>query len=257
MLPDNQDQVTATEGTGSDTAEVKPTSTDNPSTDVKPDQSNEGKSGEEGKIVAPGTFKTPDGRELTPEQLYKEYNQLLPEFTRRSQKLSEYEKAQAEKSRTAEENARNAVNDDESLANVDPQVREAIIKIVTPVIEGTLKQREAQEEKRQQDEAFKKELESLESKFNGKDGLPKFDRNSVLTKMAEPGNRIYDPEMMYKHLNEKAYNDYLIKQALKSQAGGTKTEDTFGTPEKPSGVSPSTFEEASRNALSRIASDGE
>lgn len=37
-------------------------------------------------------FRTPDGRELTADQMYEEYNKLLPEFTRRSQELSELRK---------------------------------------------------------------------------------------------------------------------------------------------------------------------
>lgn len=42
---------------------------------------------------APQTYKLPDGREVDPDTLYKEYAEnLLPEFTRRSQELAELKK---------------------------------------------------------------------------------------------------------------------------------------------------------------------
>lgn len=44
----------------------------------------------------PALYELPDGRKVTGDELYKEHTQnLLPEFTRRSQKLSEYESGKA------------------------------------------------------------------------------------------------------------------------------------------------------------------
>lgn len=46
------------------------------------------------ETTEPQLFELPDGRKLTGEELYKEHTEnLLPEFTRRSQRLSELEKA--------------------------------------------------------------------------------------------------------------------------------------------------------------------
>jgi len=55
---------------------------------------------------------------------------------------------------------------------------------------------------------------SLETKYAGQDGRPKYDRAKVEGFMASNG--VYDPEVAYKALNEPELTDYAIKQALKN-----------------------------------------
>lgn len=54
----------------------------------------------------PAMYELPDGRKVTPDELYKEHTEnLLPEFTRRSQKLSELEgKTQTDHSQPEKQN---------------------------------------------------------------------------------------------------------------------------------------------------------
>ena len=208
-------------------------------------------SGEE--KVSKSTFKVPDGRELTAEEVYAEYNKLLPEFTKRSQKLAEIERQSQEAKAKAEDDAREAANNSDLMKDLDPSVREAIIQIVKPLFNDYDKRKSEESLKEQQDKQFEAELRSLEGKHDGKNGLPKFDRTRVLEAMQAEGNRIFDPESMYLKLHEKEYTDNLIKQALKQKSGGNNLETT-GTEEehKPDDKTPKTFAEAAKRAFSRF-----
>lgn len=266
-MPDT-DQAQASEGTESGEVEegvksqitgknVK-TSTDNQEAQ-ETEQSNQGK-GEseesESKETEGRKYKTPDGRELSPDELYDEYNKLVPEFTRRSQRLSELEKQAKERKAEAGEEARTAVAEDEVLKNVQPEVREAIVRIVEPEIEKRLKQREEKQAQQRREEAFEEELQTLEKEYDGSDGLPKFDRNEVLRAMQEEGNRIYDPEAKFRQLHESEFVDYKVKQSLKQQGGGRESEETgvSGKKKKPESEPPKDFAEAAKRAISRISS---
>jgi len=201
----------------------------------------------------PKLYKLPDGREVTADEVHAEYGKLLPEFTRRSQKLKEFEKAEEEAKSRAGQEAREAVAKDDLLKDVDPSVRQAIIKIVEPIIQqriGGLKEETAQSEK---DRAFKAELDSLEKKYPGGDGRPKFDRSKVIAKMREPDNRDFNPETVYEKVFRKELFDYEVKQALKKQKGGSQLETTGGEESgKPQGKTPKTWGEAAKAATSRV-----
>jgi hypothetical protein len=223
---------------------------DNSTTEDSKQSSEE--SGEE-KVSKPSTFKVPDGRELTAEEVYAEYNKLLPEFTKRSQKLAEIERQSQEAKAKAEEDAREAANNSDLMKDLDPSVKEAIIQIVKPLFQDYDKRKSEESFKEQQDKQFEAELRSLEGKYDGKDGLPKFDRTRVLEAMQADGNRIFDPESMYQKLHEKEYTDNLIKQALKQKSGGNNLETTGIEEEhKPDDKSPKTFAEAAKRAFSRF-----
>jgi len=209
--------------------------------------------GEEGKNE-PKLYKLPDGRELTADEVYKEHTEkLLPEFTRRSQRLAKFEKAEEEAKSEAGQQAREAVAKDDLLKDVDPSVREAITRIVEPIIQqriGGLKEETAQSEK---DKAFKAELGSLETKYPGGDGRPKFERSKILAKMREEDNRDFNPETVYEKLHRKELFDYEVKQALKKQKGGSQLETTGGDESgKPQAKTPKTFAEAANAARSRV-----
>lgn len=195
-------------------------------------------------------YKTPDGREMSADEIYEEYNKLLPEFTRRSQKLSEYEKEMATREARVQEEAAQAVSDNELLRDVDPNVAEAIKQIVTPVIQDALRQRDERAAQEARDAELRQRFDSAEKKYSGGDGYPKFDRAKVTSFMLD--NEVYDPEKAYILMNRDAIIDAEVRKALKGK--DTKsTESTKGKgPIKPEGKKATSFEEASKRAISRL-----
>lgn len=213
----------------------------------------EGKQTEEG---GEKKYKLPDGREVTSDELYDVYSKnLLPEFTRRSQKLAELEKAQKEREAQAEEETQRAIKDNELLKNVHPDVKEAIGQIVKPLIDQSIQQRDQTEAQRQRDQAFETKLRELEDKYDGKNHPVKFDRFEVIQALQDPNNTNFDPESKFKELHEAEFRDIWVKDALKKQKGGTDTERTGQAQDrKPQGKVPKTFEQARQSAFSRLRS---
>jgi len=213
------------------------------------EQSTEGEQGNtESKL-----YKLPDGREVSADDVFAEYGKIVPEFTRRSQKLRDFERAEEEAKSKAGQNARESIAQDELLKNVDPDVKDAIIKIVEPRIESALKGIQEKNAQQERDKAFTAELGTLEKKYPGGDGRPKFDRNVILEKMKDSSNRDFDPETVYEKIHKKELFDNQVKQALKKQRGGSQLETTgSGDGGKPQGKTPKTFAEAADSARSRI-----
>lgn len=194
-------------------------------------------------------YELPDGRKLAGDALKEEYLKLNSEFTKRSQRLAEIERqnqeTEARNKRTAEE----AVSQNKLLENVDPTVREAIIGIVSPVIQEALGQRDKAEELKRGNEAFDKRLGELEKKYPGK-----FNRLEILKAMQDPANEIYDPEVLYQRLHWDEYLDEQIKAAMKGKSGGVTTESTSTEAPKEPGktTTPKSWSEASKRATSRL-----
>ena len=191
-------------------------------------------------------YKDHLGRELTGEQLHEEYMKTQGYITKLEDERKQWEQ-------TAQQAASTAVSEDKLLKDVDPNVREAIVQIVTPVIEDSLKRRDVETQRKAQDTAFTTKVDGLKTKYSGGDGLPKFDEVKVLAAMQDPSNSIFDPEAKFKEMNEAAFIDYYVKQAIKGKSSDTKTEDTGGSsPRKPQGKVPQTWDEAAKSALSRV-----
>lgn len=217
-----------------------------PSEDTDQVSTEQSETSEEVAEAKPPVFTDHLGRELTGEQLQEEYRKTQSYVTKLEQQRAEWEKS-------AQQEAAKAVSENEHLRDVDPNVREAIVQIVTPVIEESLKRRDAEDQKRAQDEAFTKRLTELKTKYPGGNGLPKFDDIKILAAMREPNNSVFDPEAKFKEIHEKAFIDYYVKQAMKGKSADVKTEDTGGSPRKPrSDKTPSTWEAAAKRALSRL-----
>lgn len=199
-------------------------------------------------------YELPDGRKLEGDQLREEYLKLNSEFTRRSQRLSEYEKAKAETESRNKRTAEEALSKSKLLEDVDPTVRDTIIQIVTPAIEEALGRSKADAEKVESQKEFDARIVRLEAKYPGGGGLPKFDRAAILREMQKPTNEIYDPEVLYQKMNWDAWIDSKLKAALKGKSGGTTTESTStDAPRKPgTAKTPTTWAEASKNAISRL-----
>jgi hypothetical protein len=231
--------------------------TDSPETEapkgakvIKKDQAPKEQSEKSEPVVeAPKTYKTPDGRDLSPDEIYAEYNKLHPEFTRRSQKLAEYEKREQEATARNERAAEQAVSQNKLLEDVDPNVKAAIIEIVKGPINEALQAREKEAAAKLSQEKFDQRLNELEKKYPGK-----FNKLEILREMQRPENEIYDPEVLYQKLHWDSYLDDQIKAALKGKSGSNQTESTSTeAPRKPGETKPpTTWAEASKNAISRL-----
>ena len=199
-------------------------------------------------------YELPDGRKLEGDQLREEYLKLNSEFTRRSQRLSEFEKAKTETESRNKRTAEEALSQSSLLKDVDPAVRDTIVQIVTPEIEKALEISRAEASRVESQREFDARIIRLEAKYPGGNGMPKFDRSAILREMQKPTNEIYDPEVLYRQMNWDAWMDSKIKSAMKGKKGRVSTESTSTeTPRKPgTGKTPTTWSEASKNAASRI-----
>jgi hypothetical protein len=220
-----------------------------PATEQPAEQSETTESSEQA-VVESKLYKLPDGREVTADDLYREHTEnLLPEFTRRSQKLADYERRMAETESRNKRTAEESIAQSPLLEDVDPTVRDAIVQIVSPEIQKALELRDKQEEEKRNQEAFDKRLNELEKKYPGK-----FKKVEILTAMQDPSNEIYDPEVLFQKLHWDEYLDSQIKAAMKGKSSTASTENTSGeAPRKPGEIkTPTTWAEAARNATSRL-----
>jgi len=210
-----------------------------------PEPKDEEKSNESEGKETEELFELPDGRKVTAEQLSKEWKEnFYPEFTRRSQQLAELKRAQENRKAEAEKDARSSVEESDVLRGVTPEVKEAIIQIVSPELEKVKQDLILQNQQKEADEAFERQMEALEKEFPGGDGRPKFDRIEVLREMQKEGNKNFDPRSLFKQMHEEEFLDLRIKEALKKQKGEPPTETTGKGTHQPEKKTPKTFEEA-------------
>jgi len=216
--------------------------------DQAPEEQSETTEDVEEEVKAP-VYKDHLGRELTGEQLHEEYVKTQSYITRLEGEKKKWEES-------AQKETAEAISENPYLKDVDPNVREAIAQIVTPLIENKLQQKDAEAQKKAQNEAFTAKIEGLKTKYPGGNGKPKFDELKILAAMQDPTNDgIYDPEWMYMKMNFPSIVDFEIKQAMKGKSSGTNTEDTGGsTPRKPQGKTPKNWDDAGKSALSRMSS---
>ena len=185
------------------------------------------------------------GKNLTAEELYDKAK------TQQGY-VSQLEADKKKWEESAQKEASEMISENKLLSEVDPNVREAIVQIMTPVLDERDQRKEAESQKIAQDEAFTVKIEKAKETFPGGDGMPKFDEVRVLAAMNEPGNETFDPETKWMLMHMKAYIDRENKKALKGKSSGVKTEDTGGTaPRKPKGKDPKSWDEASKAFLSR------
>jgi len=211
----------------------------------------------------------PDGRELTADEVFSEHtNNLLPEFTRKSQRLAELEKAETARREEADVATRKASQD--VLKDVPADVQEAIIQVVKPLfqqqMESLAEENRLKEERKLQDEAdqrFKTKLSALEKKWDGKNpdlvGIPKFDGKAILKEMQAATNQVFDPELYFMLKHQPKFLNLEVQKALKGQKGGNRTESTGTTSSsdrgtKSTATSPKTIREASQAVLNRLNS---
>lgn len=85
---------------------------------------------------------------------------------------------------------------------------------------------EAEKLRAKEDDFVQKELSRLESEWDGKEGKPKFDRQSVIEYALD--NHIGDPEAAFLKMNSKSIIDWHIKSAS-TKSAGVKTETSDGS----------------------------
>jgi hypothetical protein len=215
---------------------------------------------DEGQVSEEQSDTTEDETEETSAQTYRLIDKDLT-----ADELYDYAKTQqgyvsqleADKKKweeSAQKEVTQSIAENPYLRELDPNVKTAIEEITRPLIEDSLKRRDAEEQKKAQEQDFARQVDDLKTKYPGGDGKPKFDEMRVLSAMQAKDNPgIYDPEQMYWHLNRQALIDYEIKQAMKGKQSDTKTEDTGSSqPRKPEKGSPKSWDEATRRATSRV-----
>jgi hypothetical protein len=220
-------------------------------TEANQDEGDKGKSNDGASDVE--LFDLPDGRKVDAATLSKEWKEnFMPEFTKRSQALAEKERLEKESKEKIEADSRNSIEKNEILKDVPLEVKEAIHQIVKPLFQEYDKAKSAEIEAKRQDERFESELKSLETKWDGKDGKPKFDKNEVISAMKDPNNRNFDPESKFRELHQQEFLDNLIKESLKKQSGGGDLETTGNNDHKLDPKSPKNFKEAAERFASRL-----
>lgn len=90
------------------------------------------------------------------------------------------------------------------------------------------------EQRLREDAQVNQELSRLETKYDGKNGLPKFDRKKVVEFALD--RRLADPEIAYKSLYEKEYLNWHIQHAG-DKSKGVKVESSDGSGAQPAGAS--------------------
>jgi len=181
------------------------------------------------------------GRDISSDELFDEYTKTQSHITKLQQDA-------ATRETKVQEEAASAVSQNELLQDVPSDVRETITRIVLPVIQDSLRQRDESAAKEAQDRELKQSFTNAETKYDGKDGYPKFDRSQVTSFMIE--SQVYDPEKAYLLMNQASIIDAEVRKALKGKSPSTEST-TGSTPKKPTGKAPSNWQEASKRASSR------
>lgn len=237
-MPEDQVEVNDT---------TEPTETEESTEDNQEDKDQEQSNSEDKQ------FTDSFGNKYTADEFQEKFNEIQSGFTKKAQEASSFQKELDEIKKQSEVDARKSVDENESLKNVPPDVKEAIVSIVKPLLQEERIKIKEEEDQRKSDAQFKTELDDLEKEFDGKNGKPKFDKNVVIKAMKEPNNRIYDPREKFLSMNREVFNDLMVAEALKKQRGGNESEDTTGDHKKPEPHKPKTWQEARKASLSRFS----
>jgi len=178
---------------------------------------------QEKKEEAPSSPKYKVGdRELTPDQLYEEHKKLEAEFTRRSQRLAELEKAT--KAESSEQPSQQ-----QSLSPQDAEVVKELKRL------GVLTKDEADKLKEEvlttavttssKMSKLEQALDELEEDFDGEEGRPKVDRQKILDFIIQNPNTNLTPLQIAKAVH---YDDFVKYEASKLSSGGVPKTESHG-----------------------------
>lgn len=124
----------------------------------------------------------------------------------------------------------NLPQEDPSIAAAKEQLK-GLIKEIAPELGYVSKDELRQQE---QDKTLQTTLSNLETKYNGSDGRPKFDRKEVVKFAIDNG--VSDAEAAYKLKHEAELDNWKIEQAL-TKSRGVATEGSNGSGSSESGTS--------------------
>lgn len=147
----------------------------------------------------------------------------VPELNRVAEKARKLEKEKEALEARLSQLEKQGSASEQSPANPQlEQVKQSIKAL------GFVSQDDVEAKLRQQaeDARLNQHLSELESRYNGADGRPKFQRKDVIEYALEKG--IQDPEIAFKALKEKELLDWSIKQAV-SGSRGVKSEASDGS----------------------------
>lgn len=188
----------------------------------------------------PSTDGAEEGKETSKFVPYSRFEEVNTGF-RQSQETIEKLKQEVESIRSAQ----NAVN----APAPDPQ-QQAIKQQLEAMGFVTKEQQQAELKRQREDANVQAELTQLESKFDGKDGRPKFDRKKVISYAIE--NNLGNLEVAYKQLHEPDLISWHVQQAL-AKTGGVKSEASDGSGSAEAGTTSADLREAiakgDKNAL--------
>lgn len=106
------------------------------------------------------------------------------------------------------------------------QEKEVIKQQLAPLLEEMGYVSKAELQRREADVRLEQTLSSLESKYSGKDGSPKFERQAVINYAV--ANGINNPEAAYKLMNMDALMNSVAQKAVMNSRG-IKTEGSNGS----------------------------
>ncbi len=201
--------------------------------------------GQEKIVIGEDALNPDEAKELieqgkTLKQLKEQYPDVdfaaMPkEFTKRSQELAELKKPKPAPDNSDPEEQKRRKEIDTFFE--DPYVQEKLNRIQT-----------TKEQILREDLEFQKTIESLEAKYDGTDGRPKFDKVSVLKHGMD--NKLFNPEKAYKDLHEKELDEWKAKRLTEKKRPTTFFERRGGTGGKlPEPKAATTFREATENAI--------
>jgi hypothetical protein len=204
-------------GLSMEDANVQPTQT---STDVAPAQApsaSDSSSQEQTQPAGQAQESTPEasteGTKAVPYDRFKEVNDRARQY---EEELQHY-KNQLEELKTKNQEPPTPPNPQEEL------IKQQFKKVADEL--GYVSRQELQRQK--EDEQVRSELQTLEKKYSGEDGRPKFDRQKVVNYAIQKG-LTGDLEAAYKVMNEEALVNWHIQRAAQ-KSKGIATEKSDGS----------------------------
>lgn len=163
--------------------------------------------------------QTADGTNVENNETPTETGDSVPEVNRFAERARKAEKAQADlEARLKEVETRMQPAPDQQSEAVKQQLK-ALGFVSQDEVEARIRQQ-------REDARVEQELNSLETRYSGTDGRPKFDRQKVINYALDHG--IANPELAYKAMHERELLDWHVKQAV-TKTGGVKTEGSDGS----------------------------
>lgn len=163
------------------------------------------------EAVAESTAPVEEKAQTVPYERFREVNEKAKQVEALQQKLADLEAKLT------------------SQAPVNPQaeaIKEQLKAMGFAPVDEIRQELQKELSQREQDAQVKQEIDQLTTRYNGQDGRPKFEKESVIKFALDRG--IGNLEYAYKLMHEKELLDWHVKQAL-SKTRGVQTEGSDGS----------------------------